>query len=126
MGERERARTKRVERWLANGGIVLAATERAARSAASAFHTARRAEGRAAWATPAIFSLESWVRERWLERNRAGLVMLNPLQEQTLWSRIIRESRIGESLLHPGELAAAAMRAYRLLADYSPGEIGRA
>jgi ATP-dependent helicase/nuclease subunit B len=123
MGERERARTKRVDEWLAGGGIVLTATERAARSVAAAFHAARRAEGRAAWATPAIFAWESWVRERWLERNRDGLVLLNSLQEQALWSWVIRESRVGENLLHPGELAVAAMRAYRLLADYAPSAL---
>ena len=123
MGEQERARAKRVEGWLAAGGTVLAATERAARSVRAAFHAAKRDEGCRAWPTPAIFSWESWVRERWLERNRAGLVLLNPLQEQAIWSRVIGESRIGEGLLHPGALAASAQQAYRLLAAYAPSAL---
>jgi len=123
MGEQARARAERVDKWLAAGGTVVAATERAARSVISAFHAARRAEGRTAWETPAISSWESWVHDRWVERNRAGLVLLNPLQEQEFWSRVIRESSIGSDLLHAGELASAAQQAYRLLANYSPNAL---
>ena len=82
MGKQEKSRRARIDAWLASGGIVLAATERAARSAAAAYHASRQAEGRAAWLTPAIFAWESWVRDSWLERNKAGRMLLNPLQEQ--------------------------------------------
>jgi ATP-dependent helicase/nuclease subunit B len=119
MGTQELARKTRVDAWLAEGGAVLAANERAARSLAAAFHATRREEGRTAWPTPSIFSWESWVRERWLERNNAGLMLLSPLQEQALWTRVIRASQTGESLLHPGRLALAAQQAYRLLCGYA-------
>ena len=98
---------------------MLAATERAARSAAAAYHASRQAEGRAAWLTPAIFAWESWVRDRWFERNKAGRMLLNPLQEQALWIMVIGSSRAGEGLLHPMRLATAAQQAYRLLCGYS-------
>jgi len=126
MIPREGARVIRVERWLAAGGTVLAASERSARSVAAAFHAARQAEGRTAWPTPAIFTWDGWVRERWLERNRAGVMLLNPLQEQALWSEAIGSGRTGQddvALLHPRRLAAAAQRAYRLLCDYAPGAL---
>jgi len=126
MGEQERVRAKRVDEWLAASGAVLAATERVARSVAAAFHGARRAEGHAAWATPAIFTWESWVRERWLERNHSGMMLLNPLQEQALWSRVIRNSRIGRDLHHYDKLAAAAQQAYRLLCSHSPNALTQA
>jgi probable DNA repair protein len=105
---------------LANGGIVLAANERAARSVSADFHEARRADGLAAWQTPSVFAWDGWVRERWQERNRAGLMLLNKLQEKTLWSRVIGQSRTGQVLLHPGRLATAAQRAYQLLCEYTP------
>jgi ATP-dependent helicase/nuclease subunit B len=120
MGRQANARHARIDAWLAAGGTVLAANERAARSAASAHHAARQAEGRTAWLTPAIFAWDSWVRDRWLERNRSGLVLLNSLQEQSLWAQVIGRSPLGEGLLHPLRLASAAQEAYRLLCSYAP------
>ena len=123
MGSQEEKRAAQVDAWLANGGTVLAATERAARSVASAFHTTRRAEGRKAWLTPSIFSWDLWVRERWLERNQSGTVALSTLQEQALWTQIIQRpapQNLLHPVLHPGRLANAAQRAYRLLCEYAP------
>jgi len=82
------------------------------------FHAAQRAAGQIAWKTPAIASWESWVRDQWQQRNRAGAMLLNPLQEQSLWMRVIQRSQ--RDLLHPARLAEAAMRAYRLLCAYAP------
>ncbi len=123
MTSQQQARVARVDTWLANGGVVVASSERAARSVASAFHSARRAEGLLAWPTPEIFAWEGWLRDRWRERNSGGLLLLNPLQEQMLWSRVIGKSQTGARLLHPGRLASAAQQAYRLLANYAPGAL---
>jgi ATP-dependent helicase/nuclease subunit B len=120
MSELERARTKRVDAWLAQGGVVVASSARAARAVAAAHHEARRGEGRMAWQTPPIFAWEEWVRERWMERNRAGLMLLNPLQEQAVWARVIGASRVLEGLQHVDRLAQQAMRAHGLLASYAP------
>jgi ATP-dependent helicase/nuclease subunit B len=117
---REHARRERIDTWLAGGGTVLASSERAARAVTSTYHSARQAEGHTAWLTPPIFSWESWVRDRWQERNPAGLMLLNPLQEQSLWAKAIGKSRAGEGLLHPLRLATVAQQAYRLLCEYSP------
>jgi ATP-dependent helicase/nuclease subunit B len=116
-------RGNRVDAWLAEGGLVLTATERAARSVAAAFHEARRNEGHSAWVTPAVKAWDGWIREQWLERDRSGLVLLNPLQEQALWVSVIRNSVAGRGLLHPDRLASAAQRGYRLLCDYAPGSL---
>ena len=113
-------RSARIDGWLAAGGVVVAASERACRSAAAAFHAARKAEGLSAWLTPAIVSWDGWVREQWTKRNDAGLVLLNPLQEQALWTKVIVSSRANAAFLHPDRLATAAQRAYLLLCDFAP------
>ncbi|WP_263357424.1 PD-(D/E)XK nuclease family protein [Acidicapsa ligni] len=120
MIQQETVRSARVDEWLANGGVVLTATDRAARSVAAAHHSAQRDAGRMAWTTPAIAAWDSWVRERWTERNRDGLLLLNALQEQRLWTKVVRGSRAGAHLLHPDQLAKAAQQAYKLLCDYAP------
>jgi len=120
MEMQHRARGARIESWLSKGGIVLAANERAARSAIAAYHATRLADGQSAWVTPAIFAWENWLREQWSERNIAGLVLLNALQEQALWSKIIGKTNPGIGLLNPGRLASAAQQAFRLVCDYAP------
>jgi RecB family exonuclease len=112
------ARQQQIESCLTAGGTVLAASERAARAILAEYHTAQRDSGQTAWKTPAILSWETWLRDQWQPRNTAGAMLLNPLQEQSLWLRIIERSR--RDLLHAAKLAEAAMRAYRLLAAYAP------
>jgi probable DNA repair protein len=119
MGTHAQARRIRVDRWLADGGVVLTANERAARSVAASFHKARGAEGKWAWRTPAVFAWDTWVREQWLLRNSLGLMLLNPLQEQSLWAGVIRKSRAGAALLQVDRLAVAAQQAHRLLCNFA-------
>ena len=126
MGTQLRARSERVDAWLARGGVVLTSTERAARAVAAVFHAARRMEGRTAWPTPAVFAWDAWVQEQWLERNPAGLMLLNRLQEQALWARVIRSRPAVEGVLDTGRLAASAMQAYGLLWSYVPGALNAA
>ena len=121
MSSQRAARKERVETWLAAGGVVLGASDRAARSLMADFQASQQAEGRTAWRTPAIFSFECWLRDEWHKRNAAGSLLLNPMQEQALWLRLIQRSR--RDLLHPTRLAEAAMRAYRLLGAYAPGAL---
>jgi len=120
MGTHVPARRERVDAWLSKGGLVLASTERAAQAVAAAFHAARRAEDLLAWLTPAIFAWDAWVRDRWLEQNSTGLMLLNPLQEQRLWAQVIQRRPAVEGILDTNRLAASAMQAYRLLWSYAP------
>jgi probable DNA repair protein len=111
-----------MDAWLREGGIVVTASERAARSLAARFHRARRAEGRTAWATPKIQDWQSFARSAWDERIVDGRVVLNPLQEQSLWARIVAHAAPeAVQLAGAGErLATLAMEAHHLLCGYAP------
>jgi len=125
MARHRANRSSRIDAWLAQGGVAVAANERAARSLMRDFDAARRVEGLLAWPKPAIHSWESWVRGLWLERNDKGLMPLNSVQELALWTRIIGRSRAGAGLVRADRVAAQAQRAHRLLADYAPEEMKR-
>ena len=120
METQVRARRERVDAWLAKGGAVLASTERAAQAVSAAFHLARRAEGRLAWRTPAIFAWDAWIRDRWLEQNSSGVMLLNSLQEQALWAQVIQRRPAVEGILDTKRLAVSAMQAYKLLWSCAP------
>ncbi len=111
-----------IDAWLGSGGIVVTASERAARSLAAAFHRARRAEGLTAWPTPNIRDWQSFARAAWDERVLDGRVVLSPLQEQSLWARIVAQAAPeAVQLAGAGDrLAALAMDAHHLLCDYAP------
>ncbi len=112
--------------WLRAGGIVVTASERAARSLAQAFQRARRTEGLTAWPTPDIRDWQSFVRGAWDEHvgesDPGGRVVLSPLQEQSLWARIVAHAAPeAVQLAGAGDrLAALAMGAHHLLCDYAP------
>jgi probable DNA repair protein len=115
-----------IDAWLRDGGIVVTASERAARSLALAFHRARRAEGLTAWPTPNIHDWQSFARAAWDERGDErfldGRVALSPLQEQSLWARIVAHAA-PEAVQFAGagdRLATLAMEAHHLLCDYAP------
>lgn len=116
-------RNARVEAWLASGGVVLTASERAARAVAAEFHAARRREGKRAWVTPAIHAWDRWLEEEWQARNRDGRMLLTPLQESALWTRAVEASRRGEEVLHTRQLSRMAQSAYRLLCAYAPASL---
>ena len=115
-----------IDAWLRGGGIVVTASERAARSLALAFHRARRAEGLTAWPTPNIQDWHTFARAAWDERGGErvleGRVVLRPLQEQSLWARIVAHAAPeAVQLAGAGDrLAALAMHAHYLLCDYAP------
>jgi probable DNA repair protein len=111
-----------IDAWLRGGGIVVTASERAARSLANAFHRARRAEGLTAWPTPDIQEWQSFARSEWGARVLDGRMVLSPLQEQSLWARIVTHAA-PEAVQLAGasdRLAALAMEAHHLLCDYAP------
>ena len=124
-------RAGRIESWLASGGIVLASSVRAARSIANTYHQRRQAEGFQAWPTPPIFDWDAWLAETWLTQSRhttssTTAMLLSPLQERSLWTKIIRNRPIIEGLTRIGQmnrLAASAQHAYKLLSAYTPGQL---
>jgi ATP-dependent helicase/nuclease subunit B len=103
------------------GAIVVASSERAARSLTEAYHHARRAEGLTAWPAPNIFDWESFVRTAWLERTPDSRMILNPQQEQSLWAEIVAAEGAQAWLSGPlHRIAALAMDAHRLLCSHAP------
>jgi probable DNA repair protein len=111
-----------IDAWLRDGGIVVTASERAARSLTAAFHRGRRAEGLTAWLTPSIHDWQSFTRAAWDERFLDDRMVLSPLQEQSLWARIVAQAAPeAVQLAGAGDrLATLAMDAHHLLCDYDP------
>jgi probable DNA repair protein len=125
MGQTQEAEPRlqaEIDAWLRSGGLVVTASDRAARALASAFHRARRAEGLSAWPAPSILDWKSFVRAAWDERTSDGRMLLNPTQEQSLWAEIAgadgRQATLLEGPRH--RLAALAMEAHELLCEYAP------
>ena len=111
-----------IDAWLRDGGIVVTASERAARSLAVRFHRARRREGLTAWPSPRILDWQTFVRDAWDERAFDGRMVLSHLQEQALWARIVAEAApVAVALAGTADrLAALAMEAHHLLCAYAP------
>jgi probable DNA repair protein len=111
-----------IDTWLRDGGLVVTASERAARSLTLAFHRARRAGGLSAWPAPNIQDWQTFVRSAWNERSFDGRFVLNALQEQSLWAGIAAAGGQTAALLEGPRhrLAALAMDAHSLLCAYSP------
>jgi probable DNA repair protein len=110
-----------IDHWLRTGGLVLTASERAARSLIDDFHHRRRAEGLAAWPAPYIVPFAAFVRAEWERRSPDARMALNPAQEQTLWAAVLaRESHLATLLEGPRQrLAALAAEAHALLCSHA-------
>jgi probable DNA repair protein len=131
MGERREAEHEarheaqhqtEIDAWLRGGGMVVTASDRAARALSSAFHRARRSEGLSAWPAPNVLDWKSFVRTAWEARSRDGRLLLNVTQEQSLWAEIAgADGRLATLLEGPRHrLSALAMEAHELLCGYAP------
>jgi probable DNA repair protein len=114
-----------IDAWMRDGGLVVTASDRAARAIASAFHRARRAEGLTAWPAPNVQDWKSFVRSAWEQRaldTGDDRLLLNPTQEQSLWSAIAGTGLHMATLLEGPRhrLAALAMEAHELLCGHAP------
>jgi hypothetical protein len=110
--------------WLRAGGWVVTASERAARALAASFHRARRAEGLAAWPAPTILDWQTFLRTAWTDRSKStdGRLLLDPLQEQSIWAGIVGSDQHMATLLEGprNRMANLAMEAHKLLCSYAP------
>jgi ATP-dependent helicase/nuclease subunit B len=111
-----------IDAWLLNGGLVITASDRAARALAAAFHRARLTEGLAAWPAPQVQDWSSFVAAAWQQRAQDGRLLLNPTQEQSLWAEIAAAAGHEATLLEGPRhrLAALAMKAHDLLCSHAP------
>jgi ATP-dependent helicase/nuclease subunit B len=112
-----------ISAWLRSGGWVVAASERAARAAAAAYHRARQAEGLAAWPAPAILDWQTFLRTAWQQQSVADdRLLLDPLQEQSIWADIAgSHQQLATQLEAPlYRIANLAAEAHKLLCSYAP------
>jgi probable DNA repair protein len=111
-----------IDAWLHQGGLVITASERAARALSGAFHRARQADGLRAWIAPNVLDWNSFVRTAWAERTLDGRLLLNPTQERSVWAEIAAVDGRAATLLEGPRyrLAALAMDAQELLCTHAP------
>jgi len=111
-----------MDEWLGGGGLVVTASERAARALAGEYHRARRAEGRSAWPSPQIEDWHNFVRRVWDKYGADQRMVLSPIQEQALWTEILAADGAGAALLDGPRRRTAqlAMEAHRLLCLHAP------
>jgi probable DNA repair protein len=117
-----------IDAWLREGGLVVTASDRAARALTAGFHRARQAEGLTAWPAPRILSWKSFVSEAWQsraasqDRGADPRLLLNPVQEEALWAGIAGHERSLATILEGPRhrLATLSMEAHELLCSYSP------
>ncbi len=114
--------TLEMESSLAVGGLVVTASDRAARALRTEFHRQRVKEGLSAWNAPAIVDWATFVRNAWEERTSDDSLVLSSSQEQALWAEIAEREEHVAVLLENNlyRLAALAAAAYALICDYAP------
>lgn len=96
---------------LRRGGTILAASARAARALHLAFARDQAAQGHTVWSTPPIMDWQSWLRDLWRDHAFSAPeapLLLTPLQEHAVWSRILRDEFPPTSVDAFAELAAEA------------------
>lgn len=111
-----------VDAWLRAGGVVIGASDRAARAVKAAYHRARRAEGLSAWSAPEVLDWSTFSRHEWERRVTDGRLVLNSTQEQSLWAGIVSQSeKTADWLEGPRRrLADLSVEAQDLLCEYAP------
>jgi len=112
-----------IDLWLRGGGLVVTASDRAARAITGRYHRARMAEGLTAWAAPDVRDWKSFVRDKWQRLDpKEGRLLLNATQELALWAEIAGADRhIATMLEGPRRrIAKLAMEAHGLLFQYAP------
>lgn len=114
-------RREEIELWLAEGGRVVAVSERAARALRQEYAQRQIAAGRKGWEEPAIGSWAGLVDEGW-QREADGRLLLNATQERALWAEIVGRERGLAARLEPARqrIAALAMEAHGRLCAYAP------
>ncbi|MDE3202482.1 MAG: PD-(D/E)XK nuclease family protein [Acidobacteriota bacterium] len=114
--------TPELERKLADGSLLIAASDRTARSLRASFHRHRLNEGLSAWSAPEILDWGAFIRRTWEELAEDDAIVLTAAQEQMIWAEIAgQEDQIAvqlESNLY--RLASLAAGAYALICNYSP------
>src|SRR4051812_24312882 len=104
---------------IASGELIITANNRLRNHMLRAYGQQQQDET-SVWPSPRIYSLSQWIGLNWelLQRRAyapAAKRIINNLQRQTLWEKIIGESSLAAALLQPEPLAQAADSALRNL-----------
>ncbi|BCA79780.1 PD-(D/E)XK nuclease family protein [Desulfuromonas sp. AOP6] len=101
------------------GALLLTVNKRLARQLRQAFDERMEQEGRLAWRTPEILSLDAWLK-RTFTSFAEGWQFLGRFPALYLWERIIEEDIkvTGNDLLHTAKTAVQAAEAHQLLQDH--------
>ena len=100
------------------GATVLTPTERLSRELTRQFGEAQRKRGNAAWPTPDVLRFDAFLGRLWREwlftaSSSAAPVLLNPLQERTVFEQAIAECE-SDKPLQIAATAHAALKAWQL------------
>jgi probable DNA repair protein len=104
-----------------DGAIVVTANTRASRNLLHACEQRRKQAARA-WRTPSVLPLAAWIAELWQAAQVSGAldqILLGPLQQQALWTRIVQESTSASAVLDARQLARLAVHAWEAMHAYS-------
>lgn len=94
--------------------LILAATERLARSLREDANLQRARGGAAVWEAPRVLSLSRWLIETWTA-SWPDAQLLSPVQELVLWREAVERDETGAQLLAPQAAAREARRTDQLL-----------
>lgn len=108
------------------GATLITANQRLARHLQQEFIARQMAQGRRVWPSADILPLSAWLRRGWDEYLDSAAPSVHPIppllleqvQSQALWTRIIGESEEGKALLHVPATARSAAEAWRLLKQH--------
>lgn len=101
------------------GGLILTVNNRLSRHLHALFDARMREEGRGAWKTPEICSLDGWMRRSLALFGEEGR-LLGDFSVLRLWEEAIEADSAGDTqgLLQTAATARRAMQAHRLLIEY--------
>lgn len=117
----------RLVRALAEGAMVVTASERLARAVQLAYAQTRSRAGDLVWEQPRVLSWQAFLAEMYRACQDAALLtestpklpdLLSPGQTQLVWEKVIRASDPAETLLQPAAAAKAAQDAWLLCHAY--------
>ncbi|MDE1175393.1 MAG: PD-(D/E)XK nuclease family protein [Edaphobacter sp.] len=112
---------------LDRGATVITANQRTARTLRRAFDHRQRTKGLLSWTSPTILAWDSWMETLWrtaLLEGHTTALLLNGLQEHTIWCSIIEADKTrGDVLRSVDGLAELAAEAWRLVAQYEASSL---
>ena len=103
-----------------SGATLLTATRRLAHRLQLDYAGHAQQEGKKAWLTPNILTLNTWLSESFKQQRQifsSAPRLLNDLQTQAIWETIVTQSNI-QNLLSPAQASRTALHSWQVLHQY--------